>query len=479
MTTRPNVVLVMTDQQRYDTIAALGYPHMLTPALDRLVEDGVAFDRAYVTAPSCTPSRASFFTGLHPGANGVLRNDEPWPRTWVEDLAASGYRCVNVGKMHTFPYEAPTGFHERHVVENKDRGTSTVPFFLDNWDKALHVSGHVKPDRRTLRARSDYDERLGAFTWEPPEHLHADAFVGSLACRWLADYPGEEPFFLQVGFPGPHPPYDAPERLLNAYADRDLPPANRDEREFGAMPGPITAVRREHLTHDHDSIVHLEHPDAQQVRRQRQHYYANISLIDEQVGALIEALTDRGVLNQTILIYTSDHGDALNDHGLSQKWTMYEPCVRVPAIVHAPWLFDPRPPVQDLVSHMDLGATILDLAGVAPRPGTQARSLLPALHGEDGWSGREYVVCEQARDGIQQESELMTMVADGRWKLVCFSDSDDGQLFDTVTDPDEVHDRWHDPDVADVRRTLLAQVARWRTEVLLSSREWWTSLSTG
>lgn len=477
--TRPNVLLVMTDQQRFDTIAALGYPHMVTPHLDRLVGEGVAFARAYVTAPSCTPSRASFFTGLYPSGCGVLRNDESWPRTWVEDLAASGYRCVNVGKMHTFPYEAPSGFHERHVVENKDRGTPTVPYLLDNWDKALHASGVVKPDRRTLRSTPDYDERLGAFEWTLPERLHADAFVGSIATHWLDTYPGDEPFFVQVGFPGPHPPYDAPARLLEAYADAEIPPVNRDESEFAAMPPQVRSVRQEHLEHDHDSIVHLEHPTPEQQRRQRVHYYANVTLIDEQVGELIAALERRGVLEDTVIVFTSDHGDALGDHGLSQKWTMYEPAVHVPAIVHAPGRLRSGVTVPEPISHFDLGATILDLTGVEPQPGVSARSLLPVLREDDGgWSGREVVFTEQARDGIQRESEMMTMAFDGRWKLVSFSDDPEhGQLFDLQTDPQERVDLWSELAHAGERERLLGATATWRREVLFSSRDWWRAVT--
>ncbi|GAB2622220.1 sulfatase family protein [Pseudactinotalea suaedae] len=473
---RPNVVLVMTDQQRHDTIAALGYSHMVTPNLDRLVSEGVAFGHAHVTAPSCTPSRASFFTGLYPSGCGVLRNDESWPRTWVEDLATAGYRCVNVGKMHTFPYEAPTGFHERHVVENKDRGTPTVPYLLDNWDKALHASGVTKPDRRTLRNEPDYHERLGAFEWTLPERLHADAFVGAIATHWLETYPGDEPFFLQVGFPGPHPPYDAPARLLDLYADVDLPEVNRDEAEFAAMPPQVRSVRREHLEHDHDSIVHLEHPTPEQLRRQRIHYYANVTLIDEQVGELISALERRGVLENTVIMFTSDHGDALGDHGLSQKWTMYEPAVRVPAIVHAPDRFRPRATVPDLISHFDLGATILELAGVEQLPGVSARSLMPALLGQE-WTGRDVVFAEQARDGIQRESEMMTMTYDGRWKLVSFSDADDGQLFDLVADPQERQNLWDDGAHAHEKERLLDHTVRWRRDVLFSSRDWWRAVS--
>ncbi|WP_280337805.1 sulfatase-like hydrolase/transferase [Salinicola acroporae] len=202
----PNIMFVITDQQRFDTIHALGHEHAITPNLDRLVQEGTTFARTYVTAPSCAPSRASLFMGLYPHSTGVFRNDEPWRHSWVEQLAQAGYRCANIGKMHTFPYETPLGFHERHVVENKDRDHPNLPFFLDQWDKALWARGVDKPSRVTYRHRADYDDRLGAFVWEAPAELHADNFVGDFAAMWLERYPGDEPFFLQIGFPGPHPP---------------------------------------------------------------------------------------------------------------------------------------------------------------------------------------------------------------------------------------------------------------------------------
>lgn len=128
---RPNIVFILTDQQRFDTIRALGFDHMDTPNLDRLVQRGTSFTKMYVTSPSCAPSRASLFTGTYPHTNGVMRNGEPWPWSWVTLLNRAGYRCVNVGKMHTNPVEGAFGFHERHVVENKDRAHPNVAIYLD------------------------------------------------------------------------------------------------------------------------------------------------------------------------------------------------------------------------------------------------------------------------------------------------------------------------------------------------------------
>ncbi|GGM16647.1 sulfatase family protein [Nakamurella endophytica] len=468
---RPNIVLVITDQQRFDTISALGYEWVDTPHLDRLVREGTAFTRTYVTAPSCAPSRASLFSGMYPHSTGVLRNEEEWHHSWVELLAAAGYHCVNVGKMHTYPYEAPVGFHERHVVENKDRDTPTLPFFLDNWDKALWVRGERKPTRVTLRDRADYRERLGAFQWELPADLHADNFVGDLAREWLHRWTGSGPFFLQIGFPGPHPPYDPTPEALQAYSDRDVPMPLRSRADLDAQPEVLHGVRHEHHTHDHDAVVHLEDPTDEQLRRQRRHYAANITMIDAQIGALLQALNERGVLQDTVLLFTSDHGDCLNDHGHSQKWTMYEPSVRVPAIVWGPGRVRAGQVLSGLTAHMDLGPTVLELAGLTPPAWMEARSLLPALRGDD-YPGRPQAYSEHARDSILAGTLLMTMIRDDRWKLVEYLDPDTGQLFDLAADPGEERDLWGDPRHADVRAELLAAIHRWRAESELHTSAW-------
>lgn len=467
----PNIMFVITDQQRFDTIHALGHEHAITPNLDRLVQEGTTFARTYVTAPSCAPSRASLFMGLYPHSTGVFRNDEPWRHSWVEQLAQAGYRCANIGKMHTFPYETPLGFHERHVVENKDRDHPNLPFFLDQWDKALWVRGVDKPSRVTYRHRADYDDRLGAFVWEAPAELHADNFVGDFAAMWLERYPGDEPFFLQIGFPGPHPPYDPTPEYLERFETRDVPMPVGGADDIASQPAPLKALRRNHLDNDHDAVKHLEHPTPEQMVRQRRHYHANVTMIDAQVGRLLDALERRGVLEDTVIVFTSDHGDCLNDHGHSQKWNMYESSVHVPAIVWGPKFVRGSQRIEGLTSLMDLGPTVLELAGVEPPAWMEAQSLLPALQGET-WAGREHVFAEHARDFILTDTELMTMVRDDRWKLVTFVDSDEGQLFDLESDPDELDNRWDDASCRALRDHLQQVIARWRAESATHTSTW-------
>lgn len=462
MTSTPNIVFIMTDQQRLDTIRANGFEYMETPNLDKLVANGAVFENMYVTAPSCAPSRASLFSGTYPHTNGVYRNDEPWSYCWVKELARAGYRCVNVGKMHTMPIEGDFGFHERHVVENKDRDHPNLPFYLDNWDKAIHTRKAYKPSRVTYRNRPDYQDRLGAFVWEQPEDLHADVFVGQTACWWLERYTGNEPFFLQVGMPGPHPPYDPTQEYLDSYLGKKLPDLVPDI-DFDSQPAPLRALRRNHMEEDHDAVVHLASPSPEQLHRQRAHYYANVSMIDTQVGAIIDALKERNVLDNTIIIFTSDHGDCLNDHGHSQKWNMYEQSVHVPAIVSWPKGIAEGQRIDHLVSLMDFGPTILEFAGIDVPDWMEARSLKGNLLG-DANPVRQRVFAEQSDDAILTGTRFMTMVREDNWKLVHFVDSSEGQLFNLKDDPDECNNLWDNPEHAANKGQLLNAILEWRIE---------------
>ena len=145
-TERPHIIFIITDQQRFDTIRALGYDHIDTPNIDRLVGEGVTFTDCYITAPSCAPSRASLFTGYYPHTTGILKNADAWNHSWIEELREGGYRTINIGKMHSYPYHTPLGFEERYVVENKDRYMEER-YYFDEWDKALWARGLVKQQR--------------------------------------------------------------------------------------------------------------------------------------------------------------------------------------------------------------------------------------------------------------------------------------------------------------------------------------------
>ena len=469
-TEQPNIILVMTDQQRFDTISALGFPYMETPNLDRLVTEGVTLSQCYISAPSCAPARASLFTGYYPHTTGILKNADRWTRSWVERLSQVGYHCVNVGKMHTFPFETPLGFHQRYVVENKDRYLEGR-YYFDEWDKALQARGLIKQQRELYRQRSDYNERLGAFEWELPEEMHPDMFVGNLAQWWINSHPVTKPLFLQIGFPGPHPPYDPTWAYAEPYMNRDLPRLEVTEDELASQPPPFLEMRQHNCDVDHDSVVHQLNPTREQRHRQRAYYLANVTMIDDKIGQILNSLDQQGYLDNSVVIFTSDHGDCLGDHGHSQKWTMYDIITRAPTIVWSPGRFQAGVTIDDLCQQMDLGPAILELAGAEVPETMEAESILPVLRGEE-WSSRDYVFAEHSRDGILQGTEFMSMVRSLDWKLVHFLDQPDGQLFDLTTDPDEINNLWHQAEFADKKQELLAVLREWHIRSQYQTAGW-------
>lgn len=465
---RPHIILVITDQQRFDTIRALGADWMDTPHLDRLAREGVVFDNCFVNAPSCVPSRAALFSGVEPQASGVLRNGQDWSRTWVGNLADAGYHCVSIGKMHTIPYDAPAGFHERFVVENKDRFYEGR-WFADDLDRAIAAQGLTKPSRAAYRTLPDYLDRMGAVDWTLPRDLHPDVFVGRMARWWLETRPRPDRLFLQVGLPGPHPPYDPPPEDLAPYRDRDLPVPKVTQADLDGLPAYLHEKRRHDVEVDHDAVAWKLDPTEPELHRLRAHYAANVALIDGEIGALMETLEATGYLEDAVVIFMSDHGDTIGDHGLSQKWSMYESVVKVPAMVWAPGRFAPRR-VAEKIQLFDFGPTILDLAGARMPDPCQAITLVPALQGED-FAGRDIVFCEQAGDVTLTGARLVTMVRDDAWKAVFIEGAQDGQLFDLAADPEEVVNLWHDPAARKQRERLRAALGDWRTASVLATMD--------
>lgn len=470
---KPNIVFIITDQQRYDTVGAFGHPHMATPHLDRLAREGTWFSHCYVTGASCVPSRASLFKGLYPHTLGVLDNASTWRHTWVELLGEAGYHCASVGKMHTQPMDADAGFASRTIVENKDRSMAKRGRdFIDAWDTAIAAAGLVKPGLPTYRLLPDYAERLGAYDWELPEHLHADSFVGGRAVDWIeANAATAQPFFLQIGFPGPHPPYDPPRRWSQRYLDQALPIRSLSQDDLDGQPPPFQALRRKHAEGHHDAVPHIVHATAEARHRQRAHYLGNVSLIDHEVGRVLAALEAMGKLQSTIVVFTSDHGDCLGDHGHSQKWTMYEESIRVPMIVWSPSLLSGRGEVSRLVQSFDLVPALLSVAEVDTPAWFESESLLPALRGEP-FDGRAAVYAEQGRDVVFQFADFVSMLRSERWKLVHFMGEEFGQLFDLHLDPDEERNLWRDPAHQSVRAQLENDLYQWRLRSAYHTREW-------
>jgi arylsulfatase A-like enzyme len=252
-----------------------------------------------------------------------------------------------------------------------------------------------------------------------------------------------------------------------------MPDVEADDLE--SQPPPLRAKREFYAEVDLDSIGYPLDPDEENVRRMRAYYYANVAMIDEKVGQLMDALETNGYGEDTVVIFASDHGEGLGDHGHIEKLAMYHEVTRVPAIVWAPDRFEGGRTVEDLCQLMDLGPTVLELADVPVPESMEAESLLPALRGEE-WTGRDYVFTEQPLDVGFMDDDMgtgfMMMVRSDDWKLVHFLNESYGQLFDLEADPDERENLWDDPDAADRKRELLATLREWRIESSYRARNW-------
>lgn len=464
--TRPNIILIMTDQQRADTIGALGAPWMKTPNLDRLVTEGAAYSECFVTSPVCVGARASLFTGKYPHGCQVFSNFQPWQPTWVSSLADHGYHCVNIGKMHINPYDAPGGFHQRLIMENKDR-----PLFLeerdraiyDEWDKALHNRKLIKPSRYNRYAADPegYKKALGAFTWDLDPDMHPDNFIGDTACWWIDDRKNQDPLFLQIGFPGPHPPYDPLPEALAEYADVDIPTPDVSAEEIKAQPGAQQKLRDNMIDFNFDSIAWRRDATKEDYLRLRRHYAANVSMIDLQVGRILKSLDARGYLDNALVIFTSDHADALGDHGHIQKWTMYDTVVRVPLIFWSKNLDIQKGIRNELVQMFDIAPTILETAGLPIPQDFEAKSLWGSLTHSPNYQARDAVYAELARDHIQNGSEFILMRRDTKWKIVLYLDDTYGELYDLGADPGEKNNLWNSESICSTRDELKIECLSW------------------
>jgi len=487
---KPNIIFINTDQQRFDTIGALNAPFMETPNLDKLVKEGVAFNNCFTSAPSCVPARASIFNGYYPHNTGVLCNGDTWEPSWVERLGEEGYHCVNIGKMHMVPLDAKGGFHQRFIVENKDRALNLdtrAYAFYDEWDKYLAHEGVEKPSREKYKTFEDYGEALGAFEWYLDSKYHADNFVGNMACWWLKNRKSDSPLFLEIGFPGPHPPFDPVKEYIELYMNKDLPlPDEVTEEELKnqtlhhhllreEMINPTSPRCKQRNNSNHSALKWQKNPSPKQLKRMRAYYYANITMIDEKIGKIIEVLENKGYLDNSIIIFTSDHGEHLGDHGLIQKYTMYDCVVKVPLIIWCPKRFRGGRKINSLTQSMDIAPTILELAGIDVPGSFDARSLIPLLNGEKE-NIREYVFAEHGKDTANyciKCTDLMTMIRSKKWKLVHYlkdGEQECGELYNLNNDPGEKKNLWKNNNYQDVKQKFLLLMNDWRLKSIYRAR---------
>ena len=463
MNSAPNVVLVMADQHRADVMGCAGDATVVTPNLDRLAAEGVRFSRTSCQGPLCMPARASFLTERYVRDHGVFTNwnaVEPGTPTYLHALRAAGYHTVALGKHHLTKEDEPAahmddladrlverGFAEVH--ETGDKFTLSVP---TRYSDHLSERGLWEVYLKHLRDRSyqgdkgrgdNATKRIPMWDATPvalPLPDYIDPWHGDLAVDWIDGYTGDAPFFAFVGFPGPHDPWDAPQEAIDRYASGavSFPRSTRrpDVELAGSYGGLLSAFMR---LSDTDTMT----DDA--IRGMRRAYAASVSVIDAQVGRILDALEARGMLDNTWVIYTSDHGEMGGDHGMMSKCVLYDGAVRVPLIVRPPGGRDGRV-VTDLVEHLDVPATVRAIAGAPDVPGSDGRSLLGYVSGQD--PAPRTVAISEDWGFASFETDAYKLVVDEDSLTPC-------ALFDRVEDPTEDVNLVADPQAAAALEELM------------------------
>jgi arylsulfatase len=438
---RPNIVFILADQLRHDFLGCYGADFVNTPNIDALASRGTRYTRAYSSSPVCVPARASLLTGLNAVRNGVTGNGT-WLRpdlaqcgikTWPEFLNDQGYYTAGIGKMHFNPWDCRMGFGHRVACEDK------------RWIKIRDDYYHFLRERGLHKLHGEqcdgYHEGKGAFVSPISWEVSVDRFVGQEACRFVRTHGSDGPFAMMVSFPGPHCPYDpVPEFLERIDPTRMPDPIEAIEADSGLL-------RQGNINGNKGAWNGVDYSEfsAEHKQKIRAHYAALVEQIDHEVGDIVASLEETGQLDNTVIVFSSDHGDYLGDHNLIGKGTFYEGSCHVPLIVRPAGGGD-AVTHDGLVELGDVTATMLGLGGCLvpdymdsiPLPGT----------GVETQRVRQRVV------GMVQGG---WMLYDGRWKLSKYS-TGDVHLFDMQRDPQERRNRATDPTCAEMRAAMDAEL---------------------
>jgi arylsulfatase len=429
MATRPNILWYCTDQQRFDTIRALGNPHVETPTIDHLVHNGVAFTHCYCQSPICTPSRSSFMTGLYPSRVRNTRNGNEsfpsWPPVISKLMSESGYHCGLVGKFHL----QSAG---KRTEPRIDDGFSYWKFShapRDDWESGHDYADWVKSLGGNLDELRESEDRV-------PTEIHQTTWASERAIEFI-EQDHASPWFLNINIYDPHPPFIPPKSYAEKFRVEDMPGPHFQDSDL------VNQRRLKEVDFQDEARTPLEH-DA---HRRQALYYAMIAQIDTQFARILDELEATNQRDNTVIIFTSDHGEALGDHGLMFKGCrFYEGLVRVPLIISGTdYLHDCRS--AGLVELLDLSATILDIGKVDQPDYMQGRSLSPILKGEQSPDQFRPFVRSEYFDALDPHftggsGVFATMHRTERYKLSIYHGKNLGELYDLQEDPHEFQNLW-------------------------------------
>lgn len=487
---KPNLLFLFTDEQRADTLGSYGNPLVQTPNLDRLAASSHIFENAYVTQTVCTPSRSSIMTGLYPHATGCTKNNIPLrPETrTIAEMVSPEYTCGYYGKWHLGDEVVPQhGFRDWVSIEDTYRRHYTRPEVLSIFSSYHHflVDNGFEPDQ----------EKGGALVFARstaarlPEELTKARFLGREAARFIREN-AAQPFALYVNFLEPHPPTMGP--LDGLYPPDKLPlgPAFN-------QPPPADAPRINQLLSRYWMSRPDEHGEDLRtesgLRRLRAKYLGQVTLVDRAVGDILAALEEMGLAGNTIVVYTSDHGDMMGDHALIRKCVSYEEALKVPLIMRVPWLAGAGRRIEGRISQIDLVPTLLDLLGEPVPGGLQGISRANVLRGRDTLAANDLFFEWNGTDSWESAARSLA-VSDGEWQQLHgpwrsvisegwklnLSPVDRCELYDLNRDPCEQVNLFGDPGQQDRIADLAGRIRRWQEEMgdIVSGVDGWLQEAT-
>jgi arylsulfatase A-like enzyme len=435
---RPNILLIMTDQQRADCLGVEGHPVLLTPTLDHLAAEGVRFTNAYSTCPTCIAARRSLLAGQFPATHGMVgyRDGVEWnaPPTLPGVLRSHGYHTCLVGRsMHQYPFRKRYGYD--HMV-------------VHGWDSDYEewLRERQPPGSGGYYGTGVMHNDWTARPWHMAEGLHHTNWTVNEALRFLKGRDPSCPYFLTVSFLAPHPPLVPPACYFERYLRSDLPePVIGDWAEPPANGG-VGAGQS-------SSRVNLS---GEALRSCQAAYFGLINHVDDQINRLLNTVTGVG-RDEAVVMFTSDHGEMLGDHHLWRKTVPYEASARIPLLVRGPRDLGIKEGLvcDRLACLEDVMPTLLDLTGIESPATVEGRSLAPLLRGEEAaWRSRLHV----------EHAPLYHAMTDGREKYVWFVRDGREQFFDLLHDRQERHDLSRDPASAD-------RVSWWRAALIEGLRD--------
>lgn len=471
MNKRPNIIFIMADQLRYDALGCYGNTQIHTPNIDSLALEGSTFDNHFIQNPVCSPSRCSILTGRYPKNhgtrdNGIALRDEEL--TFPEMLRESGYRTAAIGKMHFTTQFLPKENEEDDWPEDCygfdivhtscDTKTGEYLNWLseispESW-KIVKAQGEKKArEDRASAAEKDISGPPQVYNNDIDPKYHQSTWIADQTIRVIEESDGTQPFFVWCSFVDPHHPFDPPQPYAHMYDPEKLDAPNYVEGELIDKPPHFLRHRMGRgFSNEKYDYRELSEADWKHVKAA---YYGMITLIDDNIGRILQSVKQKGIEEDTLIIFTSDHGELLGDHGLLFKGPfMYDCLIKAPMLIKYPRQIPKGARFGQVTEHVDIMPTLLEYAQAPVPYGVQGMSMTPILKGDAG-AGRTYAMTEfHCYDwGL----DLKTITSK-KYKLTYYADQLFGELYDREQDPQELVNLWRADDYRAVREELICQL---------------------